>query len=91
VPSRARKARSVGEILEERRKPWRLKPLCRNQDPGFLSIHAGTALLPDAGDMGADVIKVERPRTGDENRTFEFNRVRGVNASSWRSIGTSGA
>lgn len=32
------------------------------------------------GDMGADVIKVERPRTGDENRTFEFNRVRGVNA-----------
>ena len=32
------------------------------------------------GDMGADVIKVERVGTGDENRGFEFNRIRGVNS-----------
>jgi crotonobetainyl-CoA:carnitine CoA-transferase CaiB-like acyl-CoA transferase len=32
------------------------------------------------GDMGAEVIKVERVRTGDENRGFAFNRIRGVNA-----------
>lgn len=31
-------------------------------------------------DMGADVIKVERPRTGDENRALPFNRIRGANA-----------
>lgn len=32
------------------------------------------------GDMGADVIKIERMRTGDENRAFPFNCIRGVNA-----------
>jgi crotonobetainyl-CoA:carnitine CoA-transferase CaiB-like acyl-CoA transferase len=30
--------------------------------------------------MGAEVIKIERMRTGDENRAFPFNRIRGVNA-----------
>ncbi len=32
------------------------------------------------GDMGADVIKVERVGTGDENRGFAFNRIRDVNS-----------
>jgi crotonobetainyl-CoA:carnitine CoA-transferase CaiB-like acyl-CoA transferase len=32
------------------------------------------------GDLGAEVIKVERLRTGDDNRGFQFNRIRGINS-----------
>lgn len=32
------------------------------------------------GDMGAEIIKIERIGTGDENRSFPFNLIRGVNA-----------
>ena len=32
------------------------------------------------GDMGAEIIKVERVGTGDENRSFPFNLIKGINA-----------
>ena len=61
ILGKAYDARLMARILRYLRPYWRLLALSLT----FLLLHTGTQLL---GDLGADIIKIERPGEGDDTR-----------------------